>query len=83
MNAFDAATGIASSYLADPNWSRQPWAKYTLEDEQHAFDRALWTSGLAANRANLDRFIGYAADQGLIDRPMDAASLFDPSVIDT
>jgi 4,5-dihydroxyphthalate decarboxylase len=83
MNAFDAATGMASSYLADPNWSRQPWAKYTLEDEQHAFAQPLWTSGLEANQANLDRFIGYAADQGLIDRPLEAAALFDPSVIDT
>ena len=83
MQAFDAATAITSNYLADPNWSRQPWAKYALEDEEHAFDRPLWTSGLAANRANLDRFIGYAADQGLIDTAMEAASLFDPSVIDT
>lgn len=81
--AFDDATQIASQYLADPNWSRQPWAKYTLEDENAAFGPALWASGLAANRKNLNRFIGYAADQGLIDRRMDAASLFHPSVIDT
>ena len=83
MNAFDDARRIAADYLDDPNWSRQPWAKYTLEDENHAFDRDLWTSGLAANRKNLDRFIGYATDQGLIDRRLDAEDLFHPSVIET
>lgn len=83
MDAFDAAMRIATDYLDDPNWSRQPWAKYTLQDEKLAFDRDLWTSGLAANRKNLDRFIGYAADQGLIDRRIDAASLFHASVTDT
>jgi 4,5-dihydroxyphthalate decarboxylase len=83
MDAFEAATDISSEYLTDPNWSRQPWAKYTLEDEQNALTRPLWMSGLAANQANLDRFIGYAADQGLIDRPMEAASLFHSSVTDT
>ena len=34
----------------------------------------------SANRANLDRFVGYPRDQGLIDRPLDAADLFHPSV---
>lgn len=80
MEAFDIAARTAAGYLDDPNWSRQPWAKYTLEAERDAFGRDLWTSGLAANRKNLDRFIGYAVEQGLIGRPMDAASLFHPSV---
>lgn len=83
MEAFDAAARQATEYLSDPNWSRQPWAKYTLEEETDAFARDLWTSGLTANRQNLDRFLGYALDQGLIDRPIASSALFDPSVIDT
>ena len=80
MAAFADAARIVADYLHDPNWSRLAWTKYTLEDEARAFERPLWTSGVAANRANLDRFIGYCHDQGLIDRRLDAAELFHPSV---
>lgn len=83
MNAFAAAEALSSGFLADPNWSRMPWAKYTIEAEAEAFGRNLWTVGLKANRANLERFIGYAADQGLIASAMDPADLFHPSVRDT
>lgn len=80
MNAFASAETLSAGYLADPNWSRMPWAKYTVEKEAGAFGRNLWTAGLQANRANLERFIGYAADQGLIDEAMDPADLFHPTV---
>ena len=80
METFEAATRIAAEYAHDPNWSRLAWAKYALEDEERAFEATLWPAGLAANRANLDRFIEYAHDQRLIDRPLDASELFHPSV---
>jgi 4,5-dihydroxyphthalate decarboxylase len=83
MQAFDDARRVAAKYLDDPNWSRQPWAKYTAEEERRSFDGDLWVSGLSANRKNLDRFIGYAHDQGLIGRSMTASELFHPSVIDS
>ena len=80
MAVFADAARIVADYLHDPNWSRLAWAKYTLEEEERAFERPLWTSGVAANHANLDRFIGYCHDQGLIDRWLDAAELFHASV---
>lgn len=83
MKAFAAAESLSAGFLADPNWSRMPWAKYTIEAEAEAFGRNLWTAGLKANRANLERFIGYAANQGLITSAMDPAELFHPSVRDT
>lgn len=83
MKMFGAATRITAEYAHDPNWSRLAWAKYVLEAEEQAFDGPLWPSGLAANQANLDRFIGYAHDQGLIDRRLDATELFHPSVRET
>jgi 4,5-dihydroxyphthalate decarboxylase len=83
MAAFADAARIADGYMADPNWSRLAWAKYTLEDEETAFPEPVWTSGVAANTANLERVIGYARDQGLIDRPLDMAGLFHPSVRDS
>jgi len=83
MSVFADAEHIAGTYLADPNWTRLPWAKYTAEEEAAAFGQSLWTSGVAANAANLERFIGYTVDQGLIDAPLPVADLFHPSVRDT
>jgi len=83
MGAFAAAGRIASGYLNDPNWSQILWAKYALDQEREAFAHSLWTSGVAANRANLERFVGYAFDQGLIDRPLAVSELFHASVRET
>lgn len=83
MMVFADAERIAAGYLTDPNWTRLPWAKYTAEEETAAFGESLWTSGVAANAANLERFIGYAVDQGLIDAPIQVAELFHPSVRNT
>ena len=83
MNVFGSAYSLSGEYLDDPNWSRMPWAKYTVEAEAAAFDRNLWTSGLRANLANLERFIGYVADQGLLSNTVVAEDLFHVSVRDT
>ncbi len=83
MKAFGNADALSAEYLADPNWSRMPWAKYTIEAEGDAFGRDLWASGVQANFTNLERFIGYAANQGFVDTAMDPEDLFHPSVRDT
>jgi 4,5-dihydroxyphthalate decarboxylase len=83
MAAFDDAMKVAHTYLNDPNWSRLAWTKYIKEEEDAAFPQSLWTSGVAANRANLDCFIGYALDQGSIDHRLAVEDLFHPSVHNT
>ena len=83
MEAFASAGSIAADYLSDPNWSQIVWAKYALDQECQAFEQSLWTSGVAANRANLERFIGSAFNQGLIDRPFSVNELFHSSVRET
>jgi len=83
MEAFTNASCIAAGYLSDPNWSQIMWAKYALDQEHQAFKQSLWTSGVAANRANLERFVGYAFDQGLIDRMLSVEELFHSSVRET
>jgi len=80
MAAFDDATQVAMQYLDNPSWTRLAWANYTKEEEAKAFPESLWTSGLAANRANLECFINYAFDQGTIDRRLAVEDLFHPSV---
>ena len=83
MTAFAEATRISAGYLNDPNWSQVMWAKYALDMERDAFGRSLWVSGVNANRANLERFVAYSYEQGLIDRRLTVEDLFHRSVRDT
>ena len=80
MAAFGESSRIAASYLNDPNWSQIMWAKYALDQEREAFGRSLWTAGVAANRANLERFLGYSYDQGLLEQRLAVEDLFHSSV---
>lgn len=80
LRTFESASEIADGYMFDPGWSRLPWSKYTREREAAAFGRPLWPLGVAANRANLDRFIGYALDQGIIAKRLSVEDLFHESV---
>jgi len=80
MRAFESAHLIADSYIDDPGWSRLAWTKYTRESEVTMLGARLWPLGVAANRANLERFIGYSYDQGIIDRRIVVEELFHTSV---
>jgi 4,5-dihydroxyphthalate decarboxylase len=83
MRAFESAHRIADGYVDDPGWSRLAWTKYTRESEAAAFAAKLWPLGVAANRANLERFIGYSHDQGIIGRRIAVEQMFHPSVHET
>lgn len=80
MRAFESAHRIADSYVDDPGWSRLAWTKYTREREVAMLGARLWPLGVAANRANLERFIDYSYDQGIIDRRIMVEELFHTSV---
>jgi hypothetical protein len=43
----------------------------------------LWPSGLAANRRDLERFVGYMVDQQLLDAAFPVEELFHPAVTET
>jgi 4,5-dihydroxyphthalate decarboxylase len=81
VDAFGRAHAICQRHWEDPNWSRLAWGRQLVEDERAAFVRDPWENGVAANRANLERFISYAHEQGLIQQPMPVESLFAASVL--
>lgn len=83
IGMFDEATRLAYAYYDDPNYSLLLFARDEMERQRELLGTEPWTSGLAANRANLERFIGYMADQKLIDAPMPVEELFHSSVVDT
>jgi 4,5-dihydroxyphthalate decarboxylase len=81
MDALAEANRISERYYDDPNWSRLAWGRLDLEEERSLLGRDLWPIGVAKNRANLERFMEYSRDQGLIAKPMPVDSLFAESVL--
>jgi 4,5-dihydroxyphthalate decarboxylase len=83
MRMFDQAKEIAESYYEDPNWSRLAGARHLYEEERAFFKTDPWENGFKRNKNNLERFIKYSHDQGLIDAIYPAESLFVEDTLDT
>jgi 4,5-dihydroxyphthalate decarboxylase len=83
MALFDEAKRIAWDFYHDPGYALLAFARNEYERQAAALGSDPWTAGLAANRANLERFVGWMVDQRLLERPVDVESLFHPSVSDT
>jgi 4,5-dihydroxyphthalate decarboxylase len=81
LEAFDKSDAICERYYDDPNWSRLVWGRLNLEEERQLLGRDLWPNGLAKNRANLERFMAYSHDQGLLAKPISVESLFAERVV--
>ncbi len=80
MALWEQAKGQAYGYYDDSNYSLMAWGRNAFEDQRTVLGADPWPSGLAANRANLEQFIGYCFDQRLIEAPIAVESLFHPSV---
>jgi len=83
LEALDEANRISERYYDDPNWSRLAWGRLDLEEERRLLGHNIWPIGVAKNRANLERFMEYSRDQGLIAKPMPVESLFAEAVLNT
>ena len=74
--AFDKAKAACMEYYDDPNWSRFVWGRHLFEEERAAFGDDPWPHGIAKNRANIERFVDYSLDQGLMEKRLTAEELF-------
>ena len=83
MDGFEQAKRQWSHYMDDPNWSRLTWGRHYLEEERRVLGPDPWPTGVAANRANLERFIGYEVEQGLIPGPLAVEDLFFETTLET
>lgn len=83
LAGWEAAAAMIDDFYRDPNYTSMPFGLYAHAEQQELLGDRLWTSGLRENRANLEHFIGYLHDQGLIDRELPVESLFHATVIDT
>jgi len=76
LNAFESAKEICRQYYEDPNWSRLAWGRMLFEEERDLLGADIWPNGFEKNRPNLERFIGYSLDQGLLQRKVTPEELF-------
>ena len=83
FDAFNRAKRGCMEYYDDPNWSRFVWGRHLFEEEREVFGDDPWPNGVKKNRANLERFIDYSTDQGLLARRLSVDELFAPNTIDT
>jgi 4,5-dihydroxyphthalate decarboxylase len=83
MAAFDNAKEVCLEYYDDPNWSRFVWGRHLFEEERLAFGADPWPHGVKKNRANLERFIGYSLDQGLMEKKLAVEDLFAANTLDS
>ena len=74
--AFNKAKTACLEYYDDPNWSRFVWGRHLFEEERATFGDDPWPHGIEKNRANLERFIGYSLDQGLMENKLGLEQLF-------
>jgi len=78
FNAFGEAKRLCREFYADPNWSWLAWGRQAFEEEEKLLGPDPWPYGLEKNRANLERFVGYSLDQGLMTKKMALEELFLP-----
>jgi 4,5-dihydroxyphthalate decarboxylase len=78
FKAFTEAKRICREFYADPNWSWLAWGRQAFEEEEKLLGSDPWPFGLEKNRANLECFVGYSLDQGLMAKKMAAEELFLP-----
>jgi 4,5-dihydroxyphthalate decarboxylase len=82
MDAFEKAKEVCRRYYDDPNWSRLAWGRHLFEEERSLLGEDPWPYGVEKNRANLDRFMGYSLDQGLMEKKPAVEDLFAPATLD-
>lgn len=82
MNAFERAKEVCRSYYDDPNWSMFAWGRHLFEEERNLLGVDPWSYGVKRNRANLERFMGYSLDQGLMVKKLEVEELFAHSTLD-
>ena len=82
MDMFAQAHHICDDYYSDPNWSRLPGIRHLYEASRAKFGDP-WVNGFARNKSNLERFIQYSHDQGLISECYAPERLFVESTLNT
>jgi 4,5-dihydroxyphthalate decarboxylase len=80
---WEEAKTMAAGFYHDPSYALMPFAHCEIDTQNKLLGRDPWTSGLAANRKDLEKFLAYSFDQRLTEEPLAVEDLFHRSVLDT
>lgn len=83
MSSFQQAKDVARRYYEDPNWSLLAWGRHLVEEEQRVLGTDPWPFGVERNRVNLERFMEYSVDQGLLPKTFSLKEIFHPSTLNS
>ena len=83
ISVWNDAKEKVNDFYEDPGYSILAFARNEYEWQRDNMGFDLFPNGLKANRANLEQFNRYLAEQGLIDAPVSLSELFHHSVLDT
>jgi 4,5-dihydroxyphthalate decarboxylase len=83
MKLYEDARLITEEYYHDPGYAVSVFAEQDYQRQKNEMGDNLWTSGLKANRVNLQHFMENMVDQGLVEKSLPIEDLFHPSVLDT
>ncbi len=83
FDLFVQAKNISDGYRDDPGWSQLAWEHMAMARQKEKLGIDLWPLGLSKNAANLEKFINYAFEQGLIGSQLAVQDLFHQSTWDT
>lgn len=82
IDVWEESKRQAFDFYHDPGFATLAFARNELESQFQQLGADPWTSGLAANKANLERFLDYMVDQGLVSARPSVEELFHPSARD-
>ncbi|SOC49513.1 4,5-dihydroxyphthalate decarboxylase [Blastococcus aggregatus] len=84
FDAFQEAKRLAYERMEDPRTVSLAWLRALIEEERALLGRDPWEYGLSdRNRRTLERFLGYAGEQGMVGRDVTVDGLFYPSTLET
>lgn len=83
FDALSECQRLYAQFMRQPHRLSFAWAASYLEQERSFFGGDPYPQGLRANRHDLQTMIGFAAEQGLLDRPLTVEELFTADMRET
>ena len=83
MSMWEDSKVQSRGFYDDPGYAQLAFARNEFESQVAEMGPDPWPSGIKANRANIEAFIRYSLDQGLIDRAIAVEEMFHESSWDT
>ena len=82
-DAFVKAQEVAMAEYENHDWTYLAWGDMVREEQMRSLGDAAWSHGLNRNRKDIETFVYYQVQQGLIPHSLTVEELFAPETLDT